>query len=1062
MILVSVIGIQSSYGTEPQTTDNYYCGFKTESEFNLWTILRLDNDTEIRSWVYSMYEEQSVVCTCNLDIESNDWLISPMLTLTKGKQHFIKMKLGTRDSDQRIIFTMGRDKTAEAQTEVLLDSVFNNVSGYLTIKIPENASGDYYFGLNYRAGAWSGIFTIYSFYLTETEGVDLCGSVTNDKGTLVANAQVVLSGEKFKESTIETKESGEFSFNNLEPGDYKLKVTADGHIPSEETVSIGTQNKDYPVVITKLSEYNVTGCVKSKEDIPVRSALVTLKGELNYETTTDENGNFLFEKVREYKGYKLKIEKDLKITYTHVIDITENADLGDLVMETFRSKPYNILAQETDAGVLLTWMLPLKADGIRYDSGIHYGTYTISPPTDYAVIGNKFDTPLLLKGMSWMTGGESDAVDIYVFDINKDGSLSNRILYSAKNIKNINYEYDDNYVWNEYNFPEEIEAPYGCVLALASNKSLEVLYDSGNDEGYPNVYKNCMSYDYRDGIAPCSTSGNFFIRLLGSPLGVPKLAPINKCIMKCFKKDAMPSVSKSPASESITYKIWRFESQNKDDMEKWTPIELNDQQSLSYLDRSFKDLSNGAYQYAAQVIYEGGQESELGYSNEIEYKMYTNVSFAVSTDMGAAYADGAVAKLENVDDENIVYITNITDSKAHFKHIKKGSYILTVSKKGFENIVSDEIYLISNENYEFKESFIFKLIANNPFNLKTKQNDDMDVTFSWNVEEGIFEDFENMKDFDVNPGGDTGWTYMDGDGQETVGISLCQNNPYPNMYAKMAFMCFNPSKTNPDLLDYLKPYSGDKILVDVATEEGQNDDYLFSPELSFKTDFVLNFFAKSGFFADGGNEEFMIGYCTEKATPEKITWITTKPQSVGAAWTEFTYDIPKEAKFITIRCVSNQRFFFVLDDIYIGYKRSFADDLANYEVYLDEESVGKTGQSQMTFPRLSKGKHLAKVQSVYTLVGDKKLYSDFVELAFTVNTLSDIDNAVTEDLYIYNQREGIVTFTKSIEVSVYNSQGQLIENSKGSQVSVSDWQSGLYIFKVNTGEQVLNHKIFIK
>ena len=600
-------------------------------------------------------------------------------------------------------------------------------------------------------------------------------------------------------------------------------------------------------------------------------------------------------------------------------------------------------------------------------------------------------------------------------------------------------------------------------IGFSQRTRLEVLFDSGNDEGYPNAHKGCTSFDYRNGINRNDEDNNYFIRLLGSPLGVPQLAPeeVNE-MMKCHLKNVTLPKTKAPETSSVTYKIWRFESKNKENTETWTPIEINDHESLSYLDRSFKQLSKGVYQYGLQVVYGDGQESDIGYSNEIEYKIYTNACFTISTDIGDAFANGATATLTNVDDESIVYLSTVIDSKVCFEHIQKGYYYLKVSKNGFKDVLSDEEDLNSNDNYKNVDYLTLELIAGNPFNLKTKQNNDMDVTFSWNVEEGLFEDFEKMQDFTVNPTGDLGWTYVDGDGQETVGVKLCQEHPYPNMYSEMAYMCFNPSETTPDLLDYLKPYSGDKVLIDVATEEGQNDDYLFSPELSFENDFILSFYAKAGFFADGGNEEFMVGYSTENAIPEDVTWITTKPQSVGAAWLEFAYEIPKEAKFVTIRCVSNQKFFFMLDDIYIGYKKSFADKLANYEVFLDEESMGKTSQSQMTFPKLTKGKHIAKVQAVYMLAGDKKLYSDFVELAFNVNAPGGVDTANLEKIYTYDLQNGRVIFGNVSEITVYTSQGQLIKVSKVPEINVSGWQNGCYLFKVKTDKHFSVHKIFIK
>ena len=108
----------------------------------------------------------------------------------------------------------------------------------------------------------------------------------------------------------------------------------------------------------------------------------------------------------------------------------------------------------------------------------------------------------------------------------------------------------------------------------------------------------------------------------------------------------------------------------------------------------------------------------------------------------------------------------------------------------------------------------------------------------------------------------------------------------------------------------------------------------------------------SGFYATSGDEEFMVGYCKESATPENVEWITATPQTVGGLWTEFTYDIPQEAKYITIRCTSNQRFIFVLDDIYIGYKETEFNKMATYEVYLDEEMMAKTNGRSVTFDNL--------------------------------------------------------------------------------------------------------------
>lgn len=1061
MMLVSLAGIQYSYGItqeDPVAVDRFYFGCTPEDNDAFdqqWTVLMLDNQDSNRTWD-RFFSRGYLYCTCNLYEESNDFLITPKISLTAGKQHYLKINL-IADSQQRIIFTMGKNKTAEAQNIVLLDSTFNNVSGYLTIKLPENASGDNYFGFNYRGAPWSGQIRIYSIFLTENAGADFKGVVTNDKDMTLVGAKVSMSGESYKEMTIDTDKDGKFLFNSLDPGDYKLKITADGNVSHEETITIGTTAVDHPVVLTGLVEFDVKGCVKSEEDTPVKSAVVTLKGELNYSGVTDENGNFMLEKVREFRGYELKIEKDLKVTHIDTIDVYgAEVDFGNIVMQTRVSAPYKVIAQEVDEGAVLSWTLPLKANEIRYDSGIHYGSYTMSDGTGYSVIGVAFDAPALANGVSWMANTDDELIDVYVFDINKDGSLSNRILHSAKGIKNVSYKY----VWNNYEFPEEIVAPYGCVVAF-SGKKLEVMMDGGNDEGYLKAYKNCQAEDYRNGLYFFDMIiGNLFIRLSGSPLGLPQLAPgVNTETVNCFKSTANSAMFKAPATGEVTYKAWRFETKDKASQDQWTSLELTDQKNLNFMDRSYKQLPQGVYQYAVQVIYGDGQESAIGYSNELEHKIYANATINITTDVGTSYADGATATLVEAQNEILTYTTTVSGGSAKFDHIRKGSYYLNISKRNFKDKSTDVLYL-GSENNHVGEVFILELDNTSPFNLKTEQRD-MDVTFSWNSEEGIFEDFEDMEDFVVNPAGKLGWTYFDGDKSTTGGVAMCQNTPYPNMFAKMAYMSFNPSNTTPDLLDFLKPHSGDKVLVSVTAEDAQNDDYLFSPELSFENDFVLSFFAKSGFFALSGNEEFMVGYCKDSATPDNVTWLTSKPENVGSAWREFIYDIPKDAKFITIRNVSDQKFFFILDDIYIGYKKSLADELANYEVYLDDEFVKKTNHSEVTFPNLTKGKHMAKVQTVYTLTGGSKVYSDFVEHLFTVTPSTGIEGQTLENLYTYDPN-GIITFNEATGIRAYNVQGQLVEISKDTQMNVSNWESGLYIFQVKVNNDTIYYKIFVK
>lgn len=196
---------------------------------------------------------------------------------------------------------------------------------------------------------------------------------------------------------------------------------------------------------------------------------------------------------------------------------------------------------------------------------------------------------------------------------------------------------------------------------------------------------------------------------------------------------------------------------------------------------------------------------------------------------------------------------------------------------------------------------------------------DKSVTLRWNNPEpmdGIFDDFEGYADFVINSPGTIGWQYIDADNANTYTWTAAA---FPNQGQKMAFIVFNPSKTSPSTGTYpdIKPFSGNKMLVDL-TVEGGNNDFIISPELHFNSDFQISFRAKS--YKDSwGLERFKVGYSTTGTRPSDFTFVQGGDYAEAPVnWTLFKYSIPKEAKYVCINCVSNDAFMFLLDDIFIG------------------------------------------------------------------------------------------------------------------------------------------------
>lgn len=223
-----------------------------------------------------------------------------------------------------------------------------------------------------------------------------------------------------------------------------------------------------------------------------------------------------------------------------------------------------------------------------------------------------------------------------------------------------------------------------------------------------------------------------------------------------------------------------------------------------------------------------------------------------------------------------------------------------------------------------------------PMHLTLEGVDDHAVTFSWHSPEainGYWDDFEQHTDFAINSPGSIGWQYIDGDNRNTYTWNA---GTFPGQGSKMAFVVMNGSQmsfgdldisTNPNF----QPVSGKKMLLDFSSIGAANNDYIISPELSFDEPFQISFQARSYNVAYGA-ERVRVGYSTTGCRQSDFTFVTTRATDNGtlapregrdylelpAAWTLIRYEIPAEARYVCVNCVSNDAFMFMLDDLFVG------------------------------------------------------------------------------------------------------------------------------------------------
>ncbi len=1055
------------WAQEASYVDDYYCGFGTQEEFDAWT-----KETKAGTETWAWESNEGVAEFRAADdwwVEHDAWLISPKITINNAEDLCIRILLHTSPSSEKLKLTMGTEPTSAAQATVIHDFGAFATAGkkvYYVFNLPEGTTpGDYYFGLQCYNGMLEGSYIwMRSFEVASNVMSGLSGTITDMEGNPIPGATVTLEGERYEAVSQTSDDAGKYSFAELSAGTYSVKAEKDNYDPAEGTVSIEAgvdAVKDLSMVYVPRAA--VKGQIFDSLDRTVEGAEVTVYADKEYTALTDYNGNFTLEGIlcRE-EPYEITILKDLKKTYTDEITLTDGLpdgvlDLGSITLETNVMSPKNIRANILTDGALVTWMMPLREQELRYDDGAYYGR--ISVQGENTAVGLRLAQPVMLNGVKWVMTSEYEAetVGIRIYALDENGNLTGDILFEAFDVPTLKYDYDGNMQWSEYALEEPVEANNGCLVAVLG-ANLSIARDSGADPAYPYSYQYYTNNNYLtwDFDSP-NLGGNLLLRGEGYVLGIPQNSARQQVVESRGTRLRAPE---NAAAEGVSYNLWRmtkdeYEASLESGEETGTLLG-EDMAEVMYYDRDFKSLPAGDYYYALKAYFDDDNVSPYGYSGIVENRMRTQVTFVVSTSAGYGLTRDALVTLKNISAPEYVYTGSIGEGGVlTIDDIRKGIYTLTIEKKGFEP-VNVELDLSQDDTYQ--ASYSMTLIPEAPVALRAAQDGDV-VRLTWNTADAIEEDFEGMPDFAVDCAGDLGWSYIDGDGAIT---GTFPEIAFENEGAMMAYIVFNPSKTTPSSFQYVRPHSGNKVLAAIGAEAEANDDYLFSPELAYEDDFTFSFYAMSGYSGMLGNAAFMAGYTTGDVATEGITWFTEEAQEVGGLWTKFSYTVPKEAKHVVLRHVTAGGFMFLVDDIFIGYETTLAQELAAFEVSVDEEVAGMTSTNSYELSGLSAGDHIATVTAVYTHIDGTAQYSDEAEIIFTVEASDAIDAVDGGSAFIYDAENTRIEAGGAERLDVFDAQGRHVAGCEAEELSAGGWNAGIYIVRVTTGSKVSCHKIVVR
>lgn len=193
------------------------------------------------------------------------------------------------------------------------------------------------------------------------------------------------------------------------------------------------------------------------------------------------------------------------------------------------------------------------------------------------------------------------------------------------------------------------------------------------------------------------------------------------------------------------------------------------------------------------------------------------------------------------------------------------------------------------------------------------------MTFCAKAQVVFSDDFENYTAFTVDPTGS--WTYYDVDGASTYGLN---GATWTNQYYVGSGIVMNPSQVSPSQSANWAPHSGnqffavwDAVPSEIVTGTTTND-WIVTPELTLTDAAIVSFYARE-VVNTYGPEEVRVLYSTTTNAMSAFTELQTLSVS-EVEWTEHTFNIPANTKYVAINVVSDDVFGFFMDDFTIFYQ----------------------------------------------------------------------------------------------------------------------------------------------
>lgn len=478
-------------------------------------------------------------------------------------------------------------------------------------------------------------------------------------------------------------------------------------------------------------------------------------------------------------------------------------------------------------------------------------------------------------------------------------------------------------------------------------------------------------------------------------------------------------------------------------------------ESLSY---SLEGITEGTHTIAIQALYRTSESQRA----EIEVEVAGASSFAaieLRVSANGGNTDNLTASFLNIN-TGTPYSATITQGKATLPYLAKGKYLIGIESPLFDTY---------NEIIELTEDAVIAVALKErivkPINLTAditsgQIDNTHNVTLKWNQDLGWNDGFEEYTTFAQQFGK---WTTYDLDSQKGYGIQLDGSNlQFPGAGQAGSGIIFDAAQTTPNASadGMLCAPTGNQYVMFISPERYQANDWLISEKMRIREGYVARVWAKS--YDASFSESFLFGVCesTETQSFTSIAKITSTN-----TWTEYEIDLSDfagDSLHIAINYISQDKFIFQLDNIYVG--PAVETPLSNigaksYDLYLNQQKVGNTKDFHYTYKDLPYGSYILGVSSIYDSGS-----SEIVTYELTTSDNKELQLATLASILSSGKQISIL-LNSGINGSV------IITNMMGQQVYQQHWvdsscniaiaQSGIYLVTLIVDGKIVTQKVAV-